>query len=183
MTRYTGLPTAPYAVTELAKLGASDEYNWPLTTRRVPAEALLNRLVQCDGLTTEEKELQDRRVVRNFDIPQTTELKTKRVRLRQQGDTRERPLRKAFTGGVVEVYSHKRGTMNKIIYENMKTEQLTTQQLLERVTFFEDPRRAERLRVLENQALEACQWPQQGPIRTARRKSRRTSRRGIVTYS
>ena len=72
---------------------------------------------------------------------------------------------------------------NKIIYENMKTEQLTTQQLLERVTFFEDPRRAERLRVLENQALEACQWPQQGPIRTARRKNRRTSRRDIVTSS
>ena len=76
----------------------------------------------------------------------------------------------------------RRGTINKIIYGNMREELLTTQKLLERVTFFEDPRRSERLRVLESQALKSCQWPQQGPVRTARRKSRRTNRSGIVTY-
>ena len=79
---------------------------------------------------------------------------------------------------MVEVRSHKRGTMNKIVYENMKTELLTTQQLLERVTFFDDPRRAVRLRILESQALEAQDWPQ-APVRTARRKRRGTSRRNI----
>ena len=81
-----------------------------------------------------------------------------------------------FTGGVVEVRSHKSGTMNKIVYENMKTETLTTQQLLERETFFDDPRRAARLRELERQALDARDWPQSGPVRTAQRKNRRTSR-------
>ena len=68
-------------------------------------------------------------------------------------------------------------TMNKIVYENMHTETLTTQQLLERVTFFDDPRRAARLRELEAQALAASNWPQQGPVRTARRKRRARSGR------
>ena len=120
--------------------------------------------------------IKDRRVVRTFDIPQTNVLAEKKLRLKKQGDTRERPNRKAFTGGVVEVRSHKRGTMNKIVYENMKTETLTTQQLLERETFFDDPRRAARLRELERQALDARDWPQSGPVRTAQRKHRRTSR-------
>ena len=104
-------------------------------------------------------------------------LDEKKLRLRQQGDTRERPSRRALTGGVVEVRSHKRGTMNKIVYENMKTETLTTQQLLERQTFFEDPRRAARLRELERQAHVASDWPRQGPARTARSRRRRTNRR------
>ena len=68
-------------------------------------------------------------------------------------------------------------TMNKIVYENMHTETLTTQQLLERVTFFDDPRRAARLRELEAQALAASNWPLKGPVRTARRKRRVTSER------
>ena len=68
--------------------------------------------------------------------------------------------------------------MNKIVYENMKTELLTTQQLLERVTFFEDPRRAARLRELERQASAARDWPQTGPARVAARKrSHRSFRR------
>ena len=95
----------------------------------------------------------------------------------------ERPNRKAFTGGVVEVRSHKRGTMNKIVYENMKTETLTTQQLLEREAFFDDPRRAARLRELERQALVARGWPRRGPVRTAQSKSRRTSRRDKAVTS
>ena len=69
--------------------------------------------------------------------------------------------------------------MNKIVYENMKTEMLTTQQLLERVAFFDDPRRAARLRELEAQALVARDWPQRAPVRTARRKRRKTSRRDV----
>ena len=169
--RYTGSPNAPYAVTELNKLGSSEEYIWPGITHQVPAAALEHRLVQSDGLTQEEKVIKDRRVVRTFDIPQTKVLAEKKLRLKKQGDTRERPNRKAFTGGVVEVRSHKRGTMNKIVYENMKTETLTTQQLLERETFFDDPRRAARLRELERQALEARGWPQSGPVCTAQRKS------------
>ena len=176
VTRYTGSPNAPYAVTELNKLGSSEEYIWPGITHQVPAAALEHRLVQPDGLTHEEKVIKDRRVVRTFDIPQTEVLAEKKLRLKKQGDTRERPNRKAFTGGVVEVRSHKRGTMNKIVYENMKTETLTTQQLLERETFFDDPRRAARLRELERQALDARDWPQSGPVRTAQRKNRRTSR-------
>ena len=71
----------------------------------------------------------------------------------------------------------KRGTMNKIVYENMKTEVITTQQLLERETFFEDPRRAARLRVLERQALVPRGKAPQGLTSTAQRKRRRTSRR------
>ena len=177
VTSYTGEPNAPYAVTELARLGTSEEYNWPLTTRRVPASALLHRLVQSDGMTEEEKTIQDRRVARTFDVPQTRSLEEKKIRLRKQGDTRERPARKALTGGVVDVSPQGGNTMNKIVYENMHTETLTTQQLLERVTFFDDPRRAARLQELEAQALAASNWPQQGPVRTARRKRRAKSGR------
>ena len=176
VTRYTGVPNAPYAVTELTKLGVSEEYIWPRFTHQVPAAALVNRLVHSDGLTQEEKDIRDRRVLRTFDIPQTQVLEEKKLRLRKQGDTRERASRRALIGGVVEVRSHKRGTMNKIVYENMKTETLTTQQLLERETFFDDPRRAERLRVLESQALAARACSQQGSMRTARRKSRSSKR-------
>ena len=75
----------------------------------------------------------------------------------------------------MEVCSQNNSTMNKIVYENMKTELLTTQQLLERVTFFDDPRRSARLRELEVQALAAADWPQRGPVRTARRKHRAKS--------
>ena len=177
VARYTGVPSAPYAVTELVKLGASEEYIWPSITHQVPAAALANRLVHSDGLTKEEKEIQDQRVVRSFDIPQTKVLDEKKLRLRKQGDTRERPSRRAPTGRVVEVRSHKRGTMNKIVYENMKTETLTTQQLLERETFFDDPRRAARLRELERQTHEARDRPQQGSRRTARQRRRRARRR------
>ena len=137
---------------------------------------MANRLVDSDGLTKEEKEIQDQRVVRSFDIPRTKVLDEKKLRLRKQGDTRERPSRQALTGGVVEVRSHKRGTMNKIVYENMKTETLTTQQLLERVTFFDDPRRAARLRELERQAHEVRDRPQQRSRRTARQQRRRARR-------
>ena len=98
-------------------------------------------------------------------------------RLRAQGDTRARPSRKPLTGGVVKVCADKRGTLNTIIYEDMRTETLTTEQLLERTTFFEDPRRAQRLKELERQAREASAWPRSGPTRTAaQRRRRRTSR-------
>ena len=80
MVRYTGVPSAPYAVTELVKLGSSEEYSWPRSTHQVPAAALANRLVHSDGLTQEEKEIQDRRVARNFNIPQTTVLVEKKLR-------------------------------------------------------------------------------------------------------
>ena len=83
-----------------------EEYIWPsIITHQVPAAALANRLMHSDGLTKEEKEIQDQRVVRTFDIPQTKVLDEKKLRLRQQGDTRERPSRRALTGGVVEVRS------------------------------------------------------------------------------
>ena len=167
---------APYEVTKLDKLGASEEYIWPSVTHQVPAAALANRLVNSDGITQEEKVIQDQRVVRSFDIPRTKVLDEKKLRLRKQGDTRERPSRQSLTGGVVEVRSHKRGTMNKIVYENMKTETLTTQQLLERVTFFDDPRRAARLKELERQTHEGRDRPQQRSRRTARQQRRRARR-------
>ena len=128
-------------------------------------------------MTEEEKTIQDRRVVRTFDVPQTRSLEEKKIRLRKQGDMRERPARKVLTGGVVDVSPQGSSTVNKIVYENMHTETLTPQQLLERVTFFDDPRRAARLRELEAQALAASNWPPQGPVRTARRKRRVTSGR------
>ena len=168
---------APYAVTRLDKLGKSEEYVWPSTTHQVPAAALVKRLVHPDGLTKEEKEIQDQRVVRAFDIPQTKLLEEKTLRLRKQGDTRERPRRQVLTGGVVAVRSHKQGTMNKIVYENMATETLTTQQLLERTTFFEDPRRTARLRELERQANVARDWPRPGQ----RRRRRADLRDGALT--
>ena len=70
----------------------------------------------------------------------------------------------------MRTYSHKKGTMNEVIYEDMREDLLTTQQLLERATFFEDPRRAARLRELERQASAAKDWTQPGPARAAARK-------------
>ena len=122
-----------------------------------------------------------RRVVQTFDIVQTTELKEKKKRLRKQGDMRERPTRKALTGGVVEVCANKKATMNKIVYEDMRTETLTTKQLLERTAFLEDPRRTQRLRELERQANAAGTWPHRGPVRTAAQRKHRKARRIIVT--
>ena len=142
----------------------------------MPAAALAKRLVHPDGLTKEEKEIQDQRILRTFDIPQTKLLEEKTLRLRKQGDTRERPRRQVLIGGVVAVRSHKQGTMNKIVYENMATETLTTQQLLERTTFFEDPRRTARLRELERQANVARDRPRPGQLRSAQRRRRRTEK-------
>ena len=72
--------------------------------------------------------------------------------------------------------------MNKIVYENMATETLTTQQLLERTTFFEDPRRTARLRELERQAHVARDWPRPAQLRSAQRRRRRTDGRdGALT--
>ena len=115
--------------------------------------------------------IRDQRVLQTFDVKQTQLRKKKKAQLLKQGDTRERPERKPLVGGVAEVRSHKQGTMNKIIYEDTSTESLTTQQLLERVTFFDDPRRAQRLRELERQAGMAGN----SPIRAAARRTARRS--------
>ena len=97
---------------------------------------------------------------------------------------RDRPTRKALTGGVVKVSATNKGTLNTIVYENMRTEELTTKQLLERITFFEDPRRAQRLKELERQASVARDWPLVGPVRTAAQKrTRRSSKRGASRSS
>ena len=82
----------------------------------------------------------------------------KKAKFLKQGDTKERPSRKDLVGGAAQTYSHKRGTMNKIIYEDIRENLLITQQLLERATFFGDPRRAARLRELERQASAARDW-------------------------
>ena len=177
MVSYTGSASAPYEITEMNALGASGENIWPGLTHRVQAETLDGRLVQADGITEEERKILNCRVVQTFDIPQTPLITEKKRRLISQGDTRARPSRKPLTGGVVKVCAGKSGTLNTIIYEDMRTETLTTEQLLERTTFFEDPRRAKRLKELERQAREASAWPQSGPIRTAaQRRRRRTSR-------
>ena len=115
--------------------------------------------------------IRNQRVLQTFDLEQTPLRKKKKAQLLKQGDTRKRLERKPLVGGVAEVRSHKQGTRNKIIYENMYTETLTTQQLLERVTFFEDPRRAQRLRELERQARLAVNRP----VRAAPRRMARTS--------
>ena len=127
-----------------------------------------------DGITEEERKILNCRVVQTFDIPQTPLTAEKKRRLRAQGDTRDRPSRKALTGGVVKVCADKIGTLNTIIYEDMRSETLTTQQLLEKITFFEDPRRAQRLKELERQAREAGAWPRSGPIRMAAKRRRRS---------
>ena len=92
------------------------------------------------------------------------------------------PERKPLVGGVAEVRSHKQATMNKIIYEDTSTESLNTQQLLERVTFFDDPRRAQRLRELERQAGMAANSPIRAAARrTARRSCERGTNRSSLT--
>ena len=182
VTRYTGKPDAPYEVTELRCLGTSKEYNWPMKTHQVSAQVLVDRLVQEDGLTTEERMIQDQRVLQTFDVKQTQLRKKKKAQLLKQGDTRKRPERKPLVGGVAEVWSHKQGTMNKIIYEDTSTETLTTQQLLERVTFFDDPRRAQRLRELERQAGMAGNSPRRATMRRAARRSyERGANRAFLT--
>ena len=128
-------------------------------------------------MTAEERKVLNCRVVQTFDVLQTAALNEKKHKLKQQGDMKERLERKPLTGGVVSTSASARGTMNKIVYEDMRVETLTTQQLLERVTFFEDPRRRTRLQELERQANEAQDWPLQGPARvTAQRKRRRRNR-------
>ena len=179
VTGYTGSPKTPYAITEMNALGVSDENTWPGLTHKVEAETLDDRLVNTDGMTKEEKRVLNCRVVRTFNLPQTPATKEKKHRLRAQGDMRDRPTRKALTGGVVKVCANKTGTLNTIVYEDMRTENLTTRQLLERITFFEDPRRAQRLKELERQASAARDWPLVGPVRTAAQKrARRSSKRG-----
>ena len=182
VTRYTGEPNAPYEVTELQCLGTSEKYIWPMKTHQVSAKALVNRLVQEDGLTTEERMIRDQRVLRTFDVEQNETRKMKKAKLLEQGDTRERLERKPLIGGVAEVWPHERGTMNKIIYEDMRTESLTTQQLLEQATFFDDPRRAQRLRELERQASMAASRPVRAATRrTARRSYERGTNRSFFT--
>ena len=179
VTKYTGIPATPYAITEMNALGASEERVWPGITYKINAETLDDRLVQTDGVTSEERKILNTRVVQTFDIEQTASTKEKKHRLKKQGDTRERPTRRALTGGVTKVCGSKRGTLNTIVYEDMRTETLTTVQLLERVTFFEDPRRTQRLKELERQVHAAKAWPRSGSSRrAAQRRRRRTSSRG-----
>ena len=85
---------------------------------------------------------------------------------------------------MVKVSATNKATVNTIVYEDMRTEDLTTRQLLERITFFEDPRRAQRLKELERQASVARDWPLVGPVRTAAQKrARRSSKRGASISS
>ena len=114
VTRYTGDPNTPYELTEMKVLGLSQENFWPGLTHKVGAEKKLDgHLVrQTDGMTHEEKEILDRGVVQTFDVQSTTTLKEKKKRLRQQGDMRDRPVRKAFTGGVVKGKGLREQTQN-----------------------------------------------------------------------
>ena len=85
---------------------------------------------------------------------------------------------------MIAVYRQEGQTYNEIIYEDMRTERLTTQHLLERTAFNEDPRRRQRLAALEEQRIIAeIGLPPRGPIRAlSQKRSRRRRARQTNTY-
>ena len=100
-------------------VSSSIAFCWALHRVRRSWGRYNGRFVQADGITEEERKILNCRVVQTFDVPQTPLTTEKKRRLRAQGDMRDRPSRKALTGGVVKVCADKSGTLNTIIYEDM----------------------------------------------------------------
>ena len=175
---YTGDPRTPYRVFSLERLSQG----LPLL-ESVTADAIKDRLVQADGLTTEEMTIKDELVVQTLSTKTTLQQAAKIHALAKQGDIRSAPSRKALKGGVTAVYRENGQTYNEVIYEDMRTEKLTTAQLLAQTAFQEDPRRRQRLEILEEQRMIAAHsLPTRGPVRAlAQKRSRRRRRRTQAT--
>ena len=175
---YTGDPRTPYRVFSLGRLSQGLSLSESVT-----ADAIKDRLVQTDGLTAEESKIKDELVVQTLSTKTTLQQAAKLHALAKQGDFRSAPSRKALKGGVTAVYRENGQTYNEVIYEDMRTEKLTTAQLLTRTAFHEDPRRRQRLGILEEQRMIAARsLPTRGPVKAlAQKRSRRRHRRTQAT--
>ena len=122
----------------------------------VSLESLSQRLVTLNDCTIEELSVKNKMITKFFAPDPHTDMHTlqQKLQYRLAGKIPKAPIlgRHAYRGGITDVYRepHTSETFVEILYEDLDTETLSFEQLLEQVAFDDDHRKNRRLAELTN---------------------------------
>ena len=122
----------------------------------VSLESLSQRLVTLNDCTIEELSVKNKMITKFFAPDPHTDMHTlqQKLQYRLAGKIPKAPIlgRHAYRGGITDVYRepHASETFVETLYEDLDTETLSFEQLLEQVAFDDDHRKKRRLAELTN---------------------------------